>query len=202
MLVDSLQYFISVLCLIVDMFMACTLFKEGSRPLCSLGSHEQLAVNFKFMILKDHSSYSHNLKAKLYWLLTLSYVWWSIFPRRVLTFALAQPLYSVFFFCVSICIHMYVYVSLYIDWQKWRARIVHSSRIACPLMKACEYTATPTLRTLSLQSQPFTEIMCVFCVYTPSSRYLVLFPCLCVCAQACACTFNCMEKESHKYSAT
>lgn len=58
--------------------------------------------------------------------------------------------------CVFVCI----------DWQKWRARTVHSSRIACLLMKVCEYSSTPTLQTPSLQPQ---QGLCVFCVYTLSS---------------------------------
>lgn len=31
---------------------------------------------------------------------------------------------------------------VHVDWPKWRARTAHSSRTACPQMKACEYSAT------------------------------------------------------------
>lgn len=75
-------------------------------------------------------------------------------------------------------LHLLLGMCVYIDWQKWRARIVHSSRIACLLMKVCEYAATPTLQTRGL-------CVCFVCtsfhfdVLIVSVSMCVLTPCTC-----------------------
>lgn len=64
------------------------------------------------------------------------------------------------------CVHVRLLLGacVCIDWQKWRARIVHSSRIACLLMKVCEYAATPTLQTPLITTTTFhRDYVCVLC---------------------------------------
>lgn len=149
------------------------------------------------IIQEGQRSYPYSLKAKLFWLFLLSCIWWNIFPTCVIIcFTLAFFFYlfwlifdPVFLFCVcdSICVcfcitcwplYVCVFVCLfYIDWQKWRARIVHSSRIVCLLMKVCEYDAAPTLWTPSFQPHPFTEIICIYmcvCVFCVHPSFCVL----------------------------
>lgn len=150
MLEGSLQYFIRILSsLLVDTFIACTLWQgernsvhDTKRPqvlFTLVTSWTGLIVYLVFSGSMFHKCVIRSTCCFWFFL----YLLWLI--HSILYFS---------FVCLLIYICMFVFVShihIYLDWQKWRARIVHSSRTAFLLMKVCKYAPTPTLRTPSLQ---------------------------------------------------
>lgn len=117
-------------------------------------------------------------------------------------FALTHPLSCISLLCVCLytCVCKYVclcnmlsfvcvYIYVCIDWQKWRARIVHSSRIACLLMKVCEYAATPTHYERPHSNHSLSRGLCVCYVcllFPPDTLIVSVFMCVLRLAHVCS----------------